>query len=69
MSVDLDDVRENRLLKNTKGRKVSKSIEHMSNTSTSVGSGSMSPDVEMKSECAEPVEESKFAPAKKTSPI
>ena len=63
MSVDHDDVRENRLLKNTKGRKVSKSIEHMSTTGTSAGSGNMNPDVEMKSDSAEPVEESKFAPA------
>jgi hypothetical protein len=41
MSVDLDDIRESRLERNQKGRKVSKSIEHMSTTGTSAGGDSL----------------------------
>ena len=60
MSVDLDDIRENRLERNQKGRKVSKSIEHMSTTGTSAGGDSLGQDAAMQSS-GEEMEESKFA--------
>ena len=66
MSVDLDDIRENRLERNQKGRKVSKSIEHMSTTGTSAGGDSLGQDAAMQSS-GEEIEESKFAMAKKAN--
>ena len=49
ISEDLDDIREERSLKKTKGRKISKSIEHISTTGTS-GNNSVDSDAVMKSD-------------------
>ena len=65
ISEDLDDIQE-RSLKKTKGRKISKSIEHISTTGTS-GNNSVDSDAVMKSDGSGKgqIEESKFAPASK----
>ena len=62
MSEDLDEIGAGRSLKNTKGRKMSRSIEHIS---TAGNTDSASSDIVMKSDGSDQIEESKFAPKSK----
>ena len=62
LSADFDDIRDNRFAQDQKGRKVSRSIDHMSTApSGSLCSTSVGSDVPMKDEAEEKVEMSKFA--------